>query len=298
MYNREGFIARAIESCLRQVFLDFEVIVVDDGSTDLSVERVKRFSDPRIKLICHTVNRGVGPARNTGIGAANGEWIIFFDSDDEFRDDALSVIYDRAIQVGQSIFRMQFMGRVDSGALSPDPPLWNERWDYIAYIKWMERGYGRRQDTMPVIKRVTFKKVKFYDDRTLEGPYHLDFMRQFDAWTFPDVVALYHQDAENQLTKIDGSRSIAFASDQLSSGELVLREHGAVMKSHAPQIYGAHISGLATLCFLSGNIRKGISYSLLSLKINPLSLKRWAILLLGLLGPRPLVLVKTWRTRP
>src|SRR5579862_3104859 len=82
-YNRSVEIVRAVDSCLRQDFSDFEIVVVDDRSTDHTAEVVRRYNDVRINLICHAANRGVCPARNTGVSHANGQWIIFLDSDDE-----------------------------------------------------------------------------------------------------------------------------------------------------------------------------------------------------------------------
>ena len=297
MYNRERFIARAIDSCLKQDFKNFEIIVVDDGSTDKSIEVAKNYTDPRIKLICHDVNRGVGPARNTGVDAANGEWVVYLDSDDELLPGSLSIIHRRSIELDVSISRTQFMGQIDTGDISPDPPLKNEFWDYIAYIKWMEGCYGHRQDTLPIVRRVTFKQIRFYDDRTLEGPYHLDFMKQFHAWSFSDVVVLYHQDAENQLTKPNMSCTIEGAKNQALSGELLLMNHGETLKIYAPNIYRKQISGLATLFFLSGNRLKGIKYSLSSLANNLFSLRNWVIVVFGLLGPKPLGWLKSFRTR-
>lgn len=297
MFNRERFIARAINSCLKQDFENFEIIVVDDESTDKSVDVVKRYTDPRIILTRHDINRGVGPARNTGVDAATGEWIVCFDSDDELLPGSLSIIYRRSIEVDESISRMQFMGQIDTGDISPDPPLKNEFWDYITYIKWMEGCYGHRQDTMPIVRRVTFKQIRFYDDRTLEGPYHLDFMKQFHAWSFSDVVALYHQDAENQLTKPNMSRTIEGAQNQALSGELLLKNHGEALKVYAPQIYRRQISGLATVYFLSGNRLRGIKYSLSSLANNFFSIRNWVILLFGLLGPKRLAWLKSFRSR-
>jgi glycosyltransferase involved in cell wall biosynthesis len=297
MYNRERFIARAINSFLKQDFENFEVIVVDDGSNDKSVDVVKKYTEPRIKLICHQVNRGVGPARNTGVDEAIGEWVMCFDSDDELLPGALSLIYRRSNEVDNNISRLQFMVQMDTGEISPDPPLKNEFWDYIKYIKWMEGCYGQRSESFQVVRRVAFEKVRYYDDRTLEGPYHLDFMKQFNVWSFPDVVRLYHHDAENQLTKPGVDRSIQSAKDQALSCELMLKNHGAALKLHAPQIYISQVSGLATLCFLGGNRLKGIKYSFSSLGINFLSLRNWAILLFGLLGPKPLAWLKSFRMR-
>jgi len=297
MYNREHLIARAIDSCLKQDFEDFEIIVVDDGSIDKSTDVVRGYSDPRITLICHNLNRGVGPARNTGVDAATGEWVVYFDSDDELLPGSLSIMLRRSLEVDESISRLQFMGRIDSGDTSPDPPLKNEFWDYERYIKWMEGCIGRRQDALPVVRRVTHKEIRFYNDRTLEGPYHLDFMKKFKAWSFPDVVALYHQDADNQLTKASSNRLIEEAQYRALGGERLLKNHGEALRLHAPQIYRRQISGLATLSFLSGNRLKGIKYSFSSLASNSLSLRNWVILLFGLLGPIPLAKLKCFHAR-
>jgi len=297
MYNRERFIERTINSFLNQDFDDYEIIVVDDGSTDKSADVVKKYTDPRIKLICHTLNRGVGPARNTGVDRARGVWVICFDSDDELLPGALSLILKRCNEVDENISRLEFMVQMDSGEISPDPPLKNEYFDYIKYIKCMERGYGRISETFQIVKRAAFEKVRYYDDRTLETPFHLDFMKQFNAWSFPDVLRVYHHDAENQLTRPDINRSIQYAKDQALSWERMLINHSDALRLHAPRIYRSLISNLATLCFLSGNRLKGIRYSVSSLKSNFISLKYWAILIFGLLGAKPLARLKYFRSR-
>jgi glycosyltransferase involved in cell wall biosynthesis len=82
-FNRATLVGYAIESVLGQTYQDFEVIVVDDGSTDHTPEEVARFGD-RIRYL-HQKNMGVSAARNTGIRAARGKWIAFLDSDDRWR---------------------------------------------------------------------------------------------------------------------------------------------------------------------------------------------------------------------
>ena len=235
MYNRERFIARTIDSLINQDYDDYEIIVVDDGSTDKSADVVRKYSDLRIKLISHKLNRGVGPARNTGVDRARGIWVICFDSDDELLPGALSLISKRCNEVDENISRLEFMEQMDSGEISPDPPLKNEFFDYIKYIKCMEKGYGRLSETFQIVKRAAFEKVRYYDDRTLETPFHLDFMKQFNAWSFPDVLRVYHHDAENQLTRPNVNRSIQYARDQASSWELMIKNHGDALKLHAPQ---------------------------------------------------------------
>lgn len=79
-YNRGKYVCEAIESVLGQTFQDFEVIVVDDGSTDDTRQRIEHYL-PRIEYI-HQKNAGPAAARNTGIAASKGEYVAFLDSDD------------------------------------------------------------------------------------------------------------------------------------------------------------------------------------------------------------------------
>ncbi|PPD35017.1 MAG: glycosyl transferase [Methylomonas sp.] len=81
LYNKAPYIAQTLQSVLAQSWQDFEIIVVDDGSTDASVEIVKRFKHPQIRLV-QQLNAGVSVARNHGISLASGEWIGFLDGDD------------------------------------------------------------------------------------------------------------------------------------------------------------------------------------------------------------------------
>ena len=88
-FNRAAAIGTSVASILRQTWSDFELIVVDDGSTDGTVEAVRAFDDPRIQLLSTPRNMGPSGARNTGIRAARGEWVAFQDSDDEWLPEKL-----------------------------------------------------------------------------------------------------------------------------------------------------------------------------------------------------------------
>lgn len=89
LYNKQKQIGQTINGVLDQTFQDFEVIIVNDGSTDNSVPEVAQFSDPRIRLV-NQKNAGVSSARNRGIAEANGEFVAFLDADDEWDPDYLS----------------------------------------------------------------------------------------------------------------------------------------------------------------------------------------------------------------
>jgi len=91
LYNKGPYIARALNSVLAQIFQDFEVIVVDDGSTDNGAEVVRGFRDPRVRLI-QQENQGVSAARNRGIEEARAELVAFLDADDEWLPEFLDTV--------------------------------------------------------------------------------------------------------------------------------------------------------------------------------------------------------------
>lgn len=88
-YNSGKTISQSIESVLAQTYTDFELIVINDCSTDNTVEIVNSFDDERIRLISNEKNLGVSRTRHNGVEAARGEWIAILDSDDMWKPDKL-----------------------------------------------------------------------------------------------------------------------------------------------------------------------------------------------------------------
>ncbi|MBQ3311752.1 glycosyltransferase family 2 protein [bacterium] len=96
-YNYSEYISQTIESVLAQTFSDWELIIVDDASTDNSVEIIKSFlNDKRIKLVVHDKNKGLREAIKTGLEQAQGEWIAFLESDDTLNPDTLQMRINEA----------------------------------------------------------------------------------------------------------------------------------------------------------------------------------------------------------
>ena len=93
LYNKERFIKKTISSVLEQSFSDFELIIVNDGSTDCSLDEVHTFDDARI-VVVNKDNGGVSSARNAGILRANTDWLFFLDADDVLQEDCLRVLYE------------------------------------------------------------------------------------------------------------------------------------------------------------------------------------------------------------
>src|ERR1700752_2956055 len=89
VYNRAATVGRAIQSVLSQEFQDFELIIVDDGSTDGTPDVVASFADPRLRFIRLPANAGGNAARNRGIDAGTAPLITFLDSDDHYLSNKL-----------------------------------------------------------------------------------------------------------------------------------------------------------------------------------------------------------------
>lgn len=103
VYNNEIFLTACMESILGQQFTDFEVIVVNDGSSDNSEAVVKTYldKDPRVRYFCKQ-NGGVGSARNCGIDVARGKYLVFLDSDDVLVENSLFVANSAMKSIGEN----------------------------------------------------------------------------------------------------------------------------------------------------------------------------------------------------
>lgn len=95
LYNKEHYIKSTVQSVLRQTYSDFEIIIIDDGSTDNSAQVIKTFNNSAIRYF-YQENKGVSAARNYGIKVSKGEFIAFLDADDTWRPGFLSAMIELA----------------------------------------------------------------------------------------------------------------------------------------------------------------------------------------------------------
>ena len=93
-HNRSLLLKRAVESVLSQTFEDFELIVIDDHSTDDTASVVKSFTDHRMRYLTNQRTKGACGARNTGIFSAKGKWVAFLDDDDVWLPEKLKCQYE------------------------------------------------------------------------------------------------------------------------------------------------------------------------------------------------------------
>lgn len=146
IYNVSDFLAECLESVARQSFMDYEVVCVDDGSTDDSGAIACQYVDGRDhwKLI-HQENQGLGGARNTGLRHATGDYVLFLDSDDRLRPDTLQILSENLSDEDILCFNGQRFIH-ETGAYEPADELQPERyfsgWDYFSNNALKHRNFA------------------------------------------------------------------------------------------------------------------------------------------------------------
>jgi cellulose synthase/poly-beta-1,6-N-acetylglucosamine synthase-like glycosyltransferase len=129
LYNKVAYIDDSINSVLAQTMTDFEVIVIDDGSSDDSAERVTAMTDPRLRFV-RQVNVGVSVTRNRGIALAQGEWVVLLDADDCLHPCFLaSLVFAQKIYSQVDAVATQFIPLPDNE--SNWPPSWPDIKDHL-----------------------------------------------------------------------------------------------------------------------------------------------------------------------
>lgn len=110
VYNSELYIRQCLDSILSQTLTDFEVIVIDDGSTDSSISICEEYQNKDLRIKFYKSNhRGVSYARNLGIEVSSGEWITFIDSDDWIDSDMFKTLYNYAIHNNVDVILSNFI---------------------------------------------------------------------------------------------------------------------------------------------------------------------------------------------
>ena len=109
-YNSEKYIKKCIESVLNQTFTDFELVIVDDMSTDNSVEIIRSFDDKRVKLIENKEKRYNGGSRNVGIDYGESKYTLFIDDDDVFKsNDCFQALYDKIQETNADCISLDYI---------------------------------------------------------------------------------------------------------------------------------------------------------------------------------------------
>jgi len=297
VYNRAGMIMRCIESCLNQSFDDFEVVVVDDGSSDGTKDVLRSIMDKRLKIIYHQTNQGLCAARDTGVRNSIGKWIISLDSDHALLPGALENLYTRTYDAPADVGVIGSRYVWDTGKITPSfVP--EGIIDYIGRIKWVDQEGGT--DYLCCYRRKLYACVSWPAHRRRgDGLFQLDLARCTKERIDPDIIAIEYSDAVNSESRSRGFKGVRtllrIAPDMAWERKEILRQHGEAIATHAPRMFAATIRTAALWHFVAGQRRTGIYYVLKYLSMNPASLKGWTILVLGLFSPTLLAWARNFR---
>jgi glycosyltransferase involved in cell wall biosynthesis len=290
-YNRRDVVSRCIESCLRQSYeRSYDVVVVDDCSTDGTVAALRERWPNEITLIEHAVNLGINPSRHTAVSAARGEWILVVDSDWTLRPDALARLHDVIRDAPPSVRAVRARLRWDDGHVSPSfmprGPV-----GYLERIKWVDEEGG--DDALSCIHRSVVDIVPFIRDRrgTVEELYELDLAKAVVSVYTEAVVGEEFTDAHNSYMRTTERRALIpqllrDAPDLLWMTETALQRHGNALRRHGPWQYTRIVRMAAAKSFLVGDRRKGLRYSRVVLRRRPMDGLAWITLGAGVFGPR------------
>ena len=184
VYKVEKYILATVESVLAQTYKNFEIIIIDDGSPDKSIEICQQFTDPRIKII-RQHNRGLAGARNTGIRHAKAEYLALLDGDDLWLPEKLEKHVEHlesSPYVGISFSRSAF---IDEAGNSLGTYLMPKLKEITPPYLLRENPVGN--GSAAVVRREVFEAIKFQDNLygTIEDFYFDEYFRQaedIDCW--------------------------------------------------------------------------------------------------------------------
>ena len=238
LYNKGPYIARALNSVLAQTFQDFEVIVVDDGSTDDGAEIVRGFKDLQIRLI-QQKNQGVSAARNRGIEAARAEMVAFLDADDEWLPGFLETIlrlrrkFPEAGLYGTA-YEVRFPGSIVQRVYIKDEGERLLSSYFGALVNFGSNTFNSSSFAAPKNVLIGVGSyplgVKWNEDGTLWGKVAL----QYPVVYSPEICSVYHQYSANNSTGIPEYLENPFLQylSTLPRDELVERDDAEYLKEY------------------------------------------------------------------
>lgn len=196
-YNRAWCIERAMKSVLAQDFRDWEMIIVDDGSTDNTKDIVEEYlSDSRIRYF-YKENGGVGSARNLGMEQASGRYLMFLDSDDEFVANALNII-QIAVSKYEDAKMFSFRAVDERGKqISYTDKIFGDR--RIDFVDFISQRYIKGEAFL-VYKKTIFEGNKFDEDvNGGEGLLLLGLIRDSGLMLINSDARIYHTESPDSI---------------------------------------------------------------------------------------------------
>lgn len=251
-YNRGDVLPRTIKSVLNQSFKDFELLIVDDGSTDNTKEVVDKFKeqDDRVGYFRYTPNKGGNVARNLGIKKSRGRYIAFLDSDDEFLPDSLKkrleVIEELSKNFGL-VYCQATKKILNSEYSTPERGIEKEE----SVLRYLFQEDGSIQTSMLMLKREVLEQNNIWFDEDLKRHQDWDFVLRLkkciNFYFVKEPLVIWHaEDAYSKLTqKFNPESSLRF-----------IDKYREEFNKH-PKALANFQWNLATKCLRAGQIKEG-----------------------------------------
>jgi glycosyltransferase involved in cell wall biosynthesis len=197
LYNKELSIESTIKSVLEQSFQDFEIVIINDGSTDDSIDIIKEIKEDRIRII-HQKNQGVSAARNKGIEEANFEWIALLDADDLWKKDHLETFVNLIDKYPNHLFfASSFKYSTPRVSVINRPDV--EDYEIKDYFKESLTEHLVCTDVV-IINKICFETDKYNEDfvRGEDIDLWARLARKYKIIKSNKVTAIYRTEAENR----------------------------------------------------------------------------------------------------
>jgi len=271
-YNRANRLTRVIESILNQDYQNFELIIIDDGSSDHSDKVMKQYqNNPKIKYIKLSKNHGVNRARNVGFDnvSSDVDWITLLDSDDEFFPQALTIMKD-VILKNTNLDYFRFSEINEKGKRVCFVKEDNFVADYKSTVL-EEDAYGGWTATLS--KKIIDSGFRF-EERVngFESISWFELSKTVNCLYSLEVVKLYHTDTIG-LTR-PAKKDWSFYENTKLGNELILKNFGDDMKDFgASKSLAKLLYELGKLNIIAKERKKGILYTIQAIKYNPWNLR-------------------------
>ena len=276
-YNREPLLPRSIHSVLCQTFTDFELLIVDDGSTDNTAEVVAGFVDPRVRYLRLEQNAGVSNARNTGIREARGELIAFQDSDDEWLPGKLARQVEFLHRTPDAALVFCSLVRVDMTApIARVKPGVRLPADYDSFLRELLKVNFIWTQTWLVRTAVLRNGLSFNPvmRRGEDWDLALRIARKFRVAHLPEALVLAHV-TPGSLAQQAYQRALDL--------QIIVQTHAELFEQH-PDILAAHCRRIAALLAEYETAAAARRWALRALRLEPWNPRNIAGLLLLLFG--------------
>lgn len=236
IYNVERYLGQCLDSILSQTFRDFQLILVDDGSTDDCLEICRSYEkrDPRVTVL-HQKNAGLSAARNTGIEYATGEYITFIDSDDFVLPDMLEKLYSMCVE---SQADMSCCGYIRCGAQETAADISVASADSVVSVYTHERmkQYLSGSHIGVTAWGKLYKRTLFANVRYPVGKYHEDVFTTYQLVHLANKVATTNQ-AGYIYRRNDNSITTVFSPKRLDGVEGKLHQ-AEFLEQYYPELSG------------------------------------------------------------